>query len=163
MSIKIFEIEIGIAPPTITRHSILRKTVTPESHQPRNTPHHFDFDTDPSTGSNAIPAGLTQPERVKGMAAMKFDTVFTPDKAISLGINSGRTEVSIFDPFQLIVNERFGEAGDVIAFNDNNTAATPADATTGFECYLDYDTIYDGLTPDPGIGIRPEWHLHKGW
>lgn len=50
------------------------------------------LDVNPETGSNAIPAGLTQPERVKGMAGMRFDQSFTPDQAVSLGINGGRTE-----------------------------------------------------------------------
>ncbi len=127
------------------------------------------IDSDYNVGSNVMPqitAG--SPAKLQNLAGMTFDSDFTPDKAILLSINSpadcwvnvyhidsnsdwywgDKTEYTdIFNPFQRIVNERDGLAGDIVAFNDLNTATSPENATTGIECALDADTIYFGLTP----------------
>ena len=123
------------------------------------------IDSDYNVGSNVMPQ---QTEKLQNLVGMTFDADFTPDKAILLSINSpadcwvnvhhinsdsdwywgSKTEYTdIFDPFQRMVNERNGNADDIVAFNNLNTAATPAQANTGLECMLDADTIYDGLTP----------------
>ncbi len=131
------------------------------------------IDSDYSVGGNVMPAITNgSPAKLLNLQGMTFDSDFTPDKAVLLSIDqpddcwvdvyhinsssewswSTKTEsTSIFSPdFQRIVNDRYGLAGDVVAFNDSNTSASPQDADTGFECYLDYDTVYEGLTPDPG-------------
>ncbi|MCX7003003.1 MAG: PKD domain-containing protein [bacterium] len=118
------------------------------------------IDSDYAVGSNVMPlitAG--SPAKLQNLAGLTFDTAFTPDKAVLLSINNPgdcwvnvyhinenqewywgtKTEwTSIFNPFQRVVN---GAASDVVAFNDNNTAATPGEANTGFDCYLDLDTL----------------------
>ncbi len=127
------------------------------------------IDSDYSVGSNVMPVITAgSPAKLENLAGMTFDSDFTPDKAILLSINTpadcwvnvyhidsnsdwywgDKTEYTdIFDPFQRIVNDRDGFAGDIVAFNDLNTAVNPEDANTGLECYLDMDTIYFGLTP----------------
>ena len=127
------------------------------------------IDSDYSVGSNVMPVITAgSPAKLENLAGMTFDSDFTPDKAILLSINSpadcwvnvyhidsnsdwywgDKTEYTdIFDPYQRIVNDRDGFAGDIVAFNDLNTAANPEDANTGVEYYLDMDTIYFGLTP----------------
>jgi hypothetical protein len=144
------------------------------------------IDSDYNVGSNVMPlitAGF--PSKMENLEGMTFDADFTPDKGVLVSVNSPadywvniyhinansdwywdtKTEfLDIFDPFQRVVNDRYGDAGDVIAFNNNNTAAQPADATTGLECYLDYDTINDGLTPGPGqdtIRIQTILYIHS--
>ncbi len=124
------------------------------------------IDTDYAVGSNVMPlitAG--SPTKLQNLAGLTFDTDFTPDKAVLLSINNpgdcwvnvyhinlnqewywgDKTEwTSIFNPFQRIVN---GAAADVVAFNDNNSANTPPEANTGFDCYLAWDTlVFSNLT-----------------
>jgi len=132
------------------------------------------IDSDYAVGSNVMPlitAG--SPAKLQNLAGLTFDTAFTPDKAVLLSINGPgdcwvnvyhinenqewywgtKTEwTSIFNPFQRIVN---GAASDVVAFNDNNTAATPSDANTGFDCYLDLDTLlYSNLIVGATVRIQ---------
>ncbi len=132
------------------------------------------IDTDYAVGSNVMPlitAG--SPAKLQNLAGLTFDTDFTPDKAVLLSINNPgdcwvnvyhinenqewywgtKTEwTSIFNPFQRIVN---GAAADVVAFNDNNTAATPPEANTGFDCYLDLDTlVYSNLIVGATVRIQ---------
>lgn len=124
------------------------------------------IDSDYAAGSNVMPLVTAgSPAKLQNLEGMTFDAGFTPDKALLLSINTPgdcwvdvyhidqisnewywgtKTEwMSIFAPFQRVVNDRFGTAGDVVAFNDLNTAAA-ADATTGLEAYLDYATLNDG-------------------
>jgi len=127
------------------------------------------IDSDYSVGSNVMPVITAgSPAKLENLAGMTFDSDFTPDKAILISINTpadcwvnvyhidsnsdwywgDKTEsTNIFNPFQRIVNERDGLAGDIVAFNDLNTAPNPEEADTGVEYYLDMDTIYFGLTP----------------
>ena len=127
------------------------------------------IDSDYNVGSNVMPEVTAgSPAKLQNLAGMTFDSDFTPDKAILLSINSpadcwvnvyhidsnsdwywgNKTEkTDIFNPFQRIVNERDGLAGDIVAFNDLNTATSPENATTGIECALDAETIYFGLAP----------------
>ena len=127
------------------------------------------IDSDYNAGSNVMPEITSGfPAKLQNLAGMTFDSDFTPDKAILASINSPadcwinvyhidsnsdwywgtKTEYTdIFNPYQRIVNDRGGQAGDIVAFNNLNTAATPAEANTGIECMLDADTIYYGLTP----------------
>lgn len=129
------------------------------------------IDSDYSAGTNVLPEITTGfPPKLEGLAGMTFDTDFTPDKAVIISVGSPgdfwvniyhinsnedwywdrKTEYqSIFDPFQRVVNDRDGNAGDIIALNNNNTALSPGDATTGFEMMLDIDTLYDGLNWNP--------------
>ncbi len=125
-----------------------------------------------NSGSNVMPLITTGfPGKLRNLEGMTFDEAFTPDKALLVSINSPgdfwvnvyhinnnsdwywdtKTEyTSIFDPWQRVVNDRNGEAGDVVTINNANIAAQPSDATSGLECFLDFDTIYDGLSPAPG-------------
>ena len=127
------------------------------------------IDSDYNVGSNVMPEITSGfPAKLQNLAGMTFDSDFTPDKAILLSINSPadcwvnvyhidsnsdwywgtKTEFTdIFNPYQRIVNERNGQAGDIVAFNNLNTAANPGDANTGVEYELDADTLYFGLTP----------------
>ena len=127
------------------------------------------IDSDYTVGSNVMPLITSGfPAKLENLVGMTFDSDFTPDKAVLISINSPadcwvnvyhinstsdwywgtKTEFTdIFDTFQRIVNDRNGLAGDIVAFNNLNTAATPGDANTGIECALDADTIYDGLSP----------------
>ena len=127
------------------------------------------IDSDYNVGSNVMPEVTAgSPAKLQNLAGMTFDSDFTPDKAILLSVGSSadcwvnvyhidsnsdwywgnKTEYTdIFNPFQRIVNERDGLAGDIVAFNDLNTATSPENATTGIECALDADTIYFGLAP----------------
>jgi len=127
------------------------------------------IDSDYNVGSNVMPVITAgSPAKLQNLAGMTFDSDFTPDKAILISINSPadcwvnvyhidsnsdwywgeKAEYSdIFDPYQQIVNDRSGLAGDIVAFNDLNTAANPEDANTGAEYALDAETIYFGLAP----------------
>ena len=123
------------------------------------------IDSDYNVGTNVMPQ---QTEKLQNLVGMTFDSDFTPDKAILLSINSPadcwvnvhhidsdidwywgtKTEFKdIFNPYQRIVNDVNGLAGDIVAFNNLNTAANPGDADTGVEYELDANTLYFGLTP----------------
>ncbi len=126
-------------------------------------------DVDYAAGSNVMPhvtAGGGYP-KMENLQGMTFDADFTPDKALLLSIGGpadlypnfyhidqlsnewywGNTKTewtSMFGgQFIRCVNDRNGTAGDVIAVNNDNTAAAP-DANTGFECVLDMDSLTDG-------------------
>jgi len=142
------------------------------------------IDSDYSVGSNVMPAVTAgSPAKLLNLSNMTFDVGFTPDKALLVSINtpndfyvnvyhintdaewywSSKTDYgSIFDPFQRVVNDRGGMAGDVVAINDDNTAATPSGATTGIEGYLDLDTLNEGfVTPPTQSTIRLQAILYN--
>ncbi len=127
------------------------------------------IDSDYNIGTNIMPVITAgSPAKLQNLAGITFDSDFTPDKAILLSIDSPadcwvnvyhidsnsdwywgtKTEFTdIFNPYQRIVNDVNGLAGDIVAFNNLNTAANPGDANTGVEYELDADTLYFGLTP----------------
>jgi hypothetical protein len=142
------------------------------------------IDSDYTVGSNVMPGvSVGSPNKLGNLSNMTFDTGFSPDKALLVSVNTPgdfyvnvyhinsnsewywdtKTEFdSIFDPFQRVVNDRGGEAGDVVAINDSNTAATPSDATMGIEGYLDLDTINEGfVTPPTQTTIRLQAILYN--
>lgn len=130
------------------------------------------IDSDYATGTNVMPLiDIGSPAKLQNLENMTFDADFTPDKAILASVGSpgdfwvniyhinlnsewywdSKTEyTSIFDPFQRVVNDRDGLAGDIIALNDSSTEPMLADSKDGLECKLDFDTIYEGITPGPG-------------
>ena len=110
------------------------------------------LDVNKDTGSNAIPAGLSWPERVKGMAGMRFDDTFTPDKAVSVGINEGRTEGWVH--LENIVDDSTLFLGTMTGINTDGCSVTnggilvgatindpPVDTSKGIEIALGYDSI----------------------
>ena len=123
------------------------------------------IDSDYAVGSNVLPL-VTAGGKLQNLQGLTFDQDFTPDKALVLSVNAPgdcwvnlyhinevsndwywgtKTEyASIFNPFQRIVNDRNGEAGDIVAFNDLNAVLTPQAATNGLECCLDYNSLIDG-------------------
>lgn len=127
------------------------------------------IDVDYAVGSNVMPEVTAGGSfaKLRNLAGLTFDAGFTPDKALLMSINSPvdfwpnfyhidqlsnewfwggtKTESASMFGAQFIrcVNDRWGTAGDVMAVNNDNIAAA-ADANTGFEAMLDWDSLVDG-------------------
>ncbi|MCX7846802.1 MAG: hypothetical protein N2595_02045 [bacterium] len=127
------------------------------------------IDVDYGVGTNVLPLVTAGGSfaKLRNLEGMTFDTDFTPDKALLLSIGGaadfwpnfyhidqisnewywGNTKTewsSMFGgKFIRCVNDRWNTAGDVMAVNNDNVAG-PADATTGFEAMLDFDSLVNG-------------------
>ena len=141
------------------------------------------IDSDYSAGSNII-SGITtgDPAKIQNLEGLTFDNEFSPDKALIFSIGnwydfwvdwyeldsntntywSDKTEWhSIFDPFQRVYHEISNELFAVVAFNNLNTKTNFADAVTGVECFLDFDLLYSGLTPQTFLKIQTIIYNHE--
>ena len=141
------------------------------------------IDSDYSAGSNII-SGITtgDPAKIQNLEGLTFDNEFSPDKALIFSIGnwydfwvdwyeldsntntywSDKTEWhSIFDPFQRVYHEISNELVAVVAFNNLNTKTNFADAVTGVECFLDFDLLYSGLTPQTFLKIQTIIYNHE--